>query len=713
MSAKESDFDKLPPTNPPGQPPLDDSWAERVPQDFGNYTRIAELGKGGFGIVYHVRHRSLGFDRALKVLDPRIAAEPGEKQRFLREARVLADLHHVPQVVHIHEVSTEADPWNWLLMELITGLPLAENYHAVSAAHCLEWHRQTSATGEGRLPEAMVLRIFKDVLAALRAAHGKGVIHRDVKPGNILLMPDGSAKLADFGLVKLVDGKTGAEEKHRISTKHLPNSNRYMGTTAYMSPEQQDGLPLDARSDIYSLGLVIYELLVGHRPGLRMKLPHQMGLPVAAWWDDLLDRMLETRPADRPGSAAEVVAMLSVRVNEAAAAERAAAEAVARQAEAARKAEAARRASEEAARQAAATRKAEAARIEVERERIRQEEIARKSEASRRRVGDNASSAQEAVAERAAAMPNASPRKKATPLPWILAACVVLGLVAWGVVSSNKPAATRTATVPDKVACAVRSISTTKDQPFVNSLGMKFVPIGISTDKKPVLFSIWETRVKDYAAYAAANSGVDTSWNNPGFTQTDAHPVTCVSWEDADKFCKWITEKERASGKIGRQDTYHLPTDVEWSYAVGIGEREDASKTPKEKHGEIADVYPWGTQWPPPKGAGNYCGQETKGQVAPMIDGYDDGYATTAPVGSFKGQDRNPFGICDLGGNAWEWCESSYDGSSAASASRVLRGGSWCFGGRDALLSSCRGHGGPGGRGSSRGFRCVLVVSGS
>ena len=266
---------------------------------------------------------------------------------------------------------------------------------------------------------------------------------------------------------------------------------------------------------------------------------------------------------------------------------------------------------------------------------------------------------------------------------------------------------------------AANGIKATKDQPFVNSIGMKFVPVEITggpTSGQKVLFSIWETRRQDYAAYAAAESGVDTSWKNV-ITQgqpvghRDDHPVVCVSWEDAGKFCAWLTEKERASGKIGQQDTYRLPTDHEWSCAVGIGDREDASKTPKEKGMKIADVYPWnggkGT-WPPPKGAGNYSGQETKGKLSTMIDGYNDGYMTTAPVGSFE---ANGNGLYDLGGNVWEWCASSYDGSSDSGTPWMLRGGSWDVSGRDLLSSSFRYDGGPGTRFFfSLGFRCVLVV---
>ena len=114
---------------------------------------------------------------------------------------------------------------------------------------------------------------------------------------------------------------------------------------------------------------------------------------------------------------------------------------------------------------------------------------------------------------------------------------------------------------------------------IVNTLGMKFVPVK-GTD---VQFCIWETRVKDYAAYAAANAGVDGSWKNfgRGFKQADTHPVVNVSWEDANAFCEWLTKKELAEGKIKEGQKYRLPTDAEWSVAVGLGQ--EKGNTPKEK----------------------------------------------------------------------------------------------------------------------------------
>lgn len=219
----------------------------------------------------------------------------------------------------------------------------------------------------------------------------------------------------------------------------------------------------------------------------------------------------------------------------------------------------------------------------------------------------------------------------------------------------------------------------TKDSAFVNSIGMKFVPVPITggpTDGKRVLFSVWETRVKDYAAYAADRKGIDEMWDKyadwkfaefDGHKQTDEHPVVKVSWEDAQKFCQWLSEKE------GRN--YRLPTDHEWSCAAGIGEREDASATPEEKHSKVPDVYPWGREWPPPEEAGNYRSKD--------IEGYTDPHPFTSPVGEYS---ANAHGLYDLGGNVWEWCEDEFEDGSH----RVTRGGSWSHNSDDMLRSSYR-----------------------
>jgi hypothetical protein len=227
---------------------------------------------------------------------------------------------------------------------------------------------------------------------------------------------------------------------------------------------------------------------------------------------------------------------------------------------------------------------------------------------------------------------------------------------------------------------------------FTNTLGMVFKPV----PGTEVQFCIWETRVKDYAAYASANAGVDENWRKPRhgntvFIQTDTHPVLFGSWEDARAFCAWLTQKERAEGKIKAGQRYRLPTDAEWSVAVGLGR--ETGVTPKAKNGGIKDVYPWGNTWPPPKRAGNYL-QSLK------VDNFD----YTSPVGSFA---ANTQGLHDMGGSVREWCEDWFD--PAKKQFRVLRGSSWVGSVARFLLSSGRIGDSPDKRCNFFGFRCVLT----
>jgi len=268
------------------------------------------------------------------------------------------------------------------------------------------------------------------------------------------------------------------------------------------------------------------------------------------------------------------------------------------------------------------------------------------------------------------------------------------------------------------------------DQRRTNSLGMVFVPV----KGTEVRFCIWETRVKDFEAFIKAtghdmgnkmmcfNSELKQgewegyNWKNPGFAQGPNHPVVGVNWEDVVAFCKWLTEKERKEG-ILPHGRYRLPSDLEWSAAVGLlRERGGTPEKQREKEG----VYPWGKQWPPPKGAGNYADMTAKKKYKPddlteTIEGYDDGYAETAPVGSF---DPNPYGLYDMGGNVLEWC--GYWWGDDANEYRPLRGASWLQGDLNtqghvsSLLSNYRigvplsRASSPENRGSCIGFRVVL-----
>ena len=238
-----------------------------------------------------------------------------------------------------------------------------------------------------------------------------------------------------------------------------------------------------------------------------------------------------------------------------------------------------------------------------------------------------------------------------------------------------------------------------------NSLGQIFVPVAGTR----VFFSVWDTRVKDYAAYAAANKVRSDSWRKPVYdgvpvTPEETCPVVNVSWEEAVAYCAWLTAKEQKDGQIGPDAKYRLPTDAEWTIAAGLVEADN--ERPKYKDSQVAGVYPWGTEWPPPAGAGNYADTAAKRRFPKWkgVPGYDDGYATTSPVGRFS---PNQNGLFDMGGNVWQWCGDYYD---SRQDSRVLRGGAWVCDSALGVLSSARLNRRPSSREVFSGFRVVLAT---
>jgi len=301
-------------------------------------------------------------------------------------------------------------------------------------------------------------------------------------------------------------------------------------------------------------------------------------------------------------------------------------------------------------------------------------------------------------------------------LLYALTLCLGMGLSVHADSDTTQPAST-----PPPVA----------GQPWTNSLGVKFVPAG--TDG--VLFSVWDVRVKDFQAYAQAtgyqqtggiyvlkvkpnDNGIYTltgeidphaNWEHPGFKQDPTHPVVGVSWNDATAFCQWLTGKERKEGLLGPDQAYRLPTDAEWSKAAGAGK------------------YPWGDVWPPPAGTGNYADEafasSLPGKGWHYVPG-NDGYPLTSPVGSFR---ANAYGLYDMGGNVWQWCDDWYRASmnsdelgkrhrsltndGGGSKYKVLRGASWDSDVSDYLLTSFHFYDDPANRDIYNGFRLVLVVS--
>jgi TolB-like protein len=213
----------------------------------GPYEIVAPLGAGGMGEVYRARDTKLGREIALKVLPADVSANADRLARFEREARTVASLNH-PNIVVLHSME-EAGGIHFLTMELVDGQSLDQH---------------VAADG---LPVARVVEVGIALADALSAAHERGVIHRDLKPANVMLTRDGRVKVLDFGLVKLVEMQSSSDLS-RATTAAAPISQvgDVVGTVPYMAPEQIRGETVDARSDLFALGIMIYELAAGRRP---------------------------------------------------------------------------------------------------------------------------------------------------------------------------------------------------------------------------------------------------------------------------------------------------------------------------------------------------------------------------------------------------------------------------------------------------------------
>jgi hypothetical protein len=263
----------------------------------GPYEIVSALGAGGMGEVYRARDTRLQRDVAVKVLAPSLAADPGFRTRFSREARIISQLDH-PNICALFDVG-EHDGTSFIVMPLLDGRSLADRAGPASVAE--------------------TLRIGVGLASALAHAHKQGVLHRDVKPRNVMIHADGSVKLVDFGIAKaMADGVSTAE-----TTAALTHDGWMIGTLEYMSPEQVGGKPLDARSDIFSLAVVLYELATGRHPFrgdsrlataasiLACKYqPIASADPHARALDGVLSKAIVREPSDRYSTMEEFLAAL-------------------------------------------------------------------------------------------------------------------------------------------------------------------------------------------------------------------------------------------------------------------------------------------------------------------------------------------------------------------------------------------------------------------
>jgi formylglycine-generating enzyme required for sulfatase activity/serine/threonine protein kinase len=666
-------------------------------------TRIEEflielvLGSGGFGITYLARDTALGRQVVIKenlpvqfcfrdthslTVAPRHThGEDPENFRwslenFSKEAAMLASLDH-PGIVRVLR-SFQAFGTAYFVMPFVEGVALDE----------LAKSRQEKAFTEDELRG-----LLERVLDALIHLHDRGIYHRDIKPGNILITNEGIPVLIDFG-----------SARQRLSERSMT----VVESAGYTPFEQlQSRGNVGPWSDLYALGGTIEKSITGETPPKAMdrmrrdpRIPLAQRPDLAARYSALLlasiDQALSVEEAERWQNAAEWLAAL---------------------------------------RGVAATAAPPppvSARTEMP-ERPPVIPIIPGSKASRLPwaiagcailvlgawvtisssknpgehpvtvVDDTPVQRERDKAEAATAQAKAA-EQRAAQLEQEKQALIAQAKAKEEAAKMKEEAAVKAAEQQREAELAkakeesAKVIKATKDQPFVNSLGMKFVPLkitGVPSAGQQVLFSIWETRVQDYRKYAAAKSDVNGEWKSPGFKQREDHPVVKVSWEDAVAFCAWLTEKDRSEGKILATAKYRLPTDHEWSCAVGIGDREDAAATLESKNDKLGDVYPWSRQWPPPAQAGNY-------DPGLRVDSYE----YTSPVGSFAAKGN---GIHDLGGNVREWCEDLY---SSSQTDRVLRGGSWFDDILVVMRSAYRSDDDPRSRFNINGFRVVLVGGG-
>ena len=213
----------------------------------GPYEVVALLGAGGMGEVWRARDTRLGREVALKVLPEAFASDRERMTRFQREAQLLAALNH-PHIASIYSFET-VDDVRVLVMELVPGETIRELLH------------------KGPLPLPRALALAHDVAEALGAAHAKGILHRDLKPSNVKVTPEGNVKLLDFGLAKAFAPGLGGSDLSESPTLETGATQKgvILGTAPYLSPEQARGAELDARSDVWAFGCLVFEMLTGRK----------------------------------------------------------------------------------------------------------------------------------------------------------------------------------------------------------------------------------------------------------------------------------------------------------------------------------------------------------------------------------------------------------------------------------------------------------------
>lgn len=588
-----------------------------------------ELGHGGMSTVYLAVQESLGRQVALKVMAPALVADRSFGERFLREARTVAQLTH-QNILAVYDIGSIGHRY-YLAMEYVSGGDLKQ---------CIR---------QGALPPEQALAILKQVASALGYAHQKGFVHRDVKPENVLFREDGTAVLADFGIAKAIGSGT-----------RMTGVGMSIGTPHYMSPEQARGKEVDGRSDLYSLGVVLFEMLTGRVPydaedTLAIAFAHvNNALPqfpaALSSYQPLLDLLLAKDPAGRFADAGDLMAAIE-----------------------------------------------------------------------RLQCGQSLQRPVSATQVMPQVEQTVNTAKAATRggMTWAIGG-VLLAILAFGglwlVKQKPEPsfrqgasvAALNTETVPQAplqrhetapaVADVLESAKLPDDKPLPpksedllvdSTTGMEFVwvPGGCfqmgdtvgdgESDEMPLhevcLDGFWMGRTEVTQGQWQKIMG-----NNPSYFQKGVNfPVEQVSWNDVQGYIRTLGDQ---SGK-----SYRLPTEAEWEYAARSGGNDD-----KYAGGNNLDAVAW---------YGSNCGNSSH------------------PVAQKR---PNGLGLYDMTGNVWEWCQDWYgnDGyrssqrsnprGPSSGSTRVNRGGCWRNFDNTCRLANRDSHG-PGDRRAGLGFRLVVA----
>ncbi len=617
----------------------------------GPYRILKELGKGGMGAVYLALDTRLERQLALKVMLPEFAADREAKARFLREARAVAQISH-DNVVTVFEAD-ERDGVPYIAMQFLKGYPLDQFL---------------KAKGTPSLPN--VIRIARETALGLAAAHQLGLVHRDIKPANLWLeSPNGRVKVLDFGLAKPIG-----------SASELTKSGTMVGTPAYMSPEQARGLKVDHRSDLYSLGAVLYRLCAGRNPFAG---DHAMAVLAAVLTDEptpvralnpnvpealarLIHELLAKTPDARPQTGNDVARRLRGILDQLLA-PAAPAGAVPTAGDVSN--------SLPVVVHSLPGQPSPGVPVQI---------AARPEDAFANLDDDDGAEETEAEAVAAAAPRSERPtRRKGARIAAgvaVLLAVVVGGVVVSQTGAKNAPEAKAPDATPRKTDPQVKTDPKGKTDPQVktvpagpipaahtNGIGMQFVKVPKGTGwlgswggkpgetkveftedfylgKYEVTQEEWETITGSNPSHFSRNGHGADAVKDISDAELKRFPVEQVSWEDCQLFIQKLNEREKESGWV-----YRLPKESEWEYAGRGG--------PVDKADSAFEYY---------------FAKPTM-TLLPEQANFNNGLKRTCKVGSYE---SNALGLHDMHGNVWEWCDDATLGASGPTA-RVNRGGHW------------------------------------